>query len=320
MASLPSSLNSTNVRIKLARTVFLAWQRARLGVASRVAPQRAVEMAARLFATPPRHPRTAKEQAWLDGGAGFDVPHGPQHLAAWRFGDARAPAVVLSHGWGGRGAQLRSFAQPLVDAGFQVIAFDHVGHGASTGDESTLPQFIEGIDAVVRAVERDAPIAGLVGHSLGAAAVTAWLNGNGRAIRAVLVSPPSSVERHARWFARRLGLHEHVRDGMRRRLEERYRKRWSEFELPACVSNIRAPALVVHDVDDEDVSFAAGLALARAWPGARMVATRGLGHRAILRDAQVVRDATDFLAARVMFAPPPAPGERAAYATPAPLL
>jgi len=39
--------------------------------------------------------------------------------------------VLLVHGWGGRGAQLASFVEPLVARGFSVLTFDAPGHGAS---------------------------------------------------------------------------------------------------------------------------------------------------------------------------------------------
>jgi pimeloyl-ACP methyl ester carboxylesterase len=85
------------------------------------------------------------------------------------------------------------------------------------------------------------------------------------------------------------------------------------------VRHVKAAALVVHDAGDRDVAPASGLALARAWPGARFLRTEGLGHRAILRDPQVVADVVDFIADRVVFAAPPRKGEASAYFEPAPI-
>ena len=53
------------------------------------------------------------------------------------------------------------------------------------------------------------------------------------------------------------------------------------------------------------VRFASGLAVARAWPGARFKRTFGLGHRRVLRDAGVIGAALDFMSGRVVFSPPP---------------
>jgi len=85
------------------------------------------------------------------------------------------------------------------------------------------------------------------------------------------------------------------------------------------LAQVQAGALVVHDRADREVSYGAGLALARAWKGARLVATRGLGHRKILRAVEVVQDTVDFIAERVVFAPPPARGESQPYSAPAPI-
>ena len=310
------AINSTNVRNLqgLPARGHLAWQRLTLAFASALAPRRAVATAARLFATPPRHAHTAPELELLATGTRFEVAAGATRLAAWRFGPAERPAVVLCHGWGGRGAQLRAFVPALVSAGFQVIAFDHAGHGASAGREATLVHFIEDLDAVVRSLQaRRIALAGLVGHSLGAAAVTAWLDGTRRETRAVLVAPPISVARYSGAFARRLGIGEPVRRAMQEHFERALGRRWDEFELPQSVAHVRAAALVIHDARDPEVSIAHGLALARAWRGARFVRTEGLGHRRVLRDEGVVRDAVDFIAGRVVFAPPPARGEAMAY-------
>jgi len=314
--SLAAARNSTNVR----RLASWAVTHVRFRLASAVSPGRALEEAARRFATPPRFPHTARELELLATGTRFDVPAGAVSLAAWRFGRADRPAVLLSHGWGGRGAQLRSFVAPLRDAGYQVVLFDHVGHGHSGGDASTLVHFADGIDAVARHVEAGGTqLAGIVGHSLGAAAAGAWLNANGRAMRTVLIAAPTSLQRYSVLFARHLGLSEAVRAAMQRHFERRLGRAWQDFELPGAVAGVRAPALVIHDDADTEVRPRAGLELARAWPGARYLATRGLGHRGVLRDAAVVQDVVDFIADRVVFAPPP-PRHAREFGAPAPLL
>ena len=316
MALSISPMNSTNVR----KVVNLAWYRISLAVTSALAPAKAVDTATRLFSTPPRFPHSARELELLATGTRYDVRSPYGRLAAWRFGNPDRPVVVLVHGWGGRGAQLRAFGPALLEAGYQAVLFDHVGHGFSEGAEATLVHFWNDLDAVVGDLEAQGKsVAGVIGHSLGAAAAGAWLNHTRRALRTVLVAPPTSVERHSGYFARKLGIAEPVRRAMQERFERRLGRRWAEFELPGSVRNVRADALVIHDAGDREVSQSSGLALARTWPGARFVGTAGLGHRFILRDAGVVQDAVDFISRRVTFAPPPARGA-SAFGAPAPIL
>lgn len=312
-----SLTNSTNVRNPL---MGLA-QRAELALVSALAPRRAVDIAARYFSTPPRFDHTPRERELLSTGTRYDVLGRRGRVAAWRFGRPDHPAVVLVHGWGGRGAQLGAFVPALLEAGYQPILFDHIGHGHSEGAHSTLVHFWEGLDAVVADAEaRGGDVDGFIGHSLGAAAVATWLNDTKREARAVLVAPPISVERYSGSFARRLGIAEPIRRQMQEHFESALGRRWAEFELPGSVAQVKAQALVIHDQEDREVSYGAGLSLARAWKDARIVATRGLGHRKILRSAGVVQDAVDFLADRVVFAPPPRRGESQPYSAPAPIV
>jgi pimeloyl-ACP methyl ester carboxylesterase len=291
MSANATTINSTNVR----KAMGLAWHRLSFAVTGALAPERAVAIAMRLFSTPPRFAHTARERQMLAAAKRFEIDSPVGRIAAWRYGDHACPAIVLSHGWGGRGAQLAAFAPALVAAGYQVVTFDHAAHGSSEGREASLVHFMRGLDAIVRHVEDEgAQVVGMAGHSLGAAAAGAWLNENGRALPVVLVAPPTSVARWSGFFARRLGIAEPVRRAMQERFERRYGYRWEAFELPQSVANVKARALVIHDEEDRDVSFASGVALAKAWPGARLFATRGLGHNRILRAPEVIAEAVAF--------------------------
>jgi len=317
MSAVLPTINSTIVR----NILSLARVRASLALARARGVEHAVERATRLFLTPPRHAHREREIAFLAKGERFVVPCEGGRLAAWRFGDASSPAIVFSHGWGGRGAQGAAFAEAALAAGYQAVVFDHAGHGFSEGRESSLVAFARGLAAVADSLAaRGIRVAGVVGHSLGAAAIAHWLGRGGRAGRVVLVAPPSSLIRYSGRFARLLGLPERVRRGMQERIEARFGVSWSAFELPGSVERLATPALVIHDAKDRDVPISNGLALARAWPGARFSATTGLGHNAILRNAAVARDALDFIRGEVVFAPPPKPDAWSAFPGPAPLL
>jgi pimeloyl-ACP methyl ester carboxylesterase len=56
------------------------------------------------------------------------------------------------------------------------------------------------------------------------------------------------------------------------------------------------PVLLVHDRDDRETAWSGGRDLSRAWPGARLLTTSGLGHRRILSDPKVVAEAVQFVA------------------------
>lgn len=329
-ASSPS--NSTIVRAIVKSVVHTATTKARfatlragMAVAARIAPHWTVRTASRLFITPPRFAHPSAELELLARGQRQAISSPVGRIAAWQFGDAAAPAIIMSHGWGGRGAQFRAFVQPLIDAGFQVWLFDHVGHGQSEGREASLVDFASGVSAVhAHILARGIAVHGLVGHSLGSAGVATALRGFHHtapisAERVVLIAPPASLMRYSRIFARHFGLPEKIRAAMQWRFEQRYGVKWQSFEMPQAVANLTAQALVIHDAGDRDVTIESGLTVARAWPDARFKRTTGLGHHRILKSAAVIQDAVDFLTDQVTFSPPPQADEWQAFPGPAPL-
>jgi pimeloyl-ACP methyl ester carboxylesterase len=91
---------------------------------------------------------------------------------------------------------------------------------------------------------------------------------------------------------------EAVRKGMQAAIEERYGVRWENLEVPRVAPRLSASALVIHDRDDRLMPWAHGAAVARHWPGAKLMSTQGLGHRRILMDEGVTRAAAEFIAGR----------------------
>lgn len=304
--ALSSPINSTIVRLHLKAI----GTRAALAFAAAIAPAWTVRKAAQWFITPPRILHTPPELATLTQGARVTIASPMGRLAAWRFGDRSKPAVIASHGWGGRGAQFREFVPALVEAGYQVWLFDHVSHGLSEGKEAPITDFARGVAAVTRHVElQGVAIAGFIGHSLGCAGVGIALRNvlrHLKGVRVVQIAPPASLIRYSRFFAKALGLSERLRAAMQWRLEQKIGVAWNEFEMPHAAESLTAKALIVHDQNDRDVRIESGLTVARAWPDARFKRTFGLGHRKILRDSAVIAATVDFLQDRVAFALPPA--------------
>jgi pimeloyl-ACP methyl ester carboxylesterase len=302
-----ASLNSTNVRF----IAGLGAQRLALRASSMLTPELAGLWAERLFLTPPRARQPASELFGISGAHATGVQHRGRRLAVWRWGDADAPAVLMAHGWGGRAAQFSSFVQPLLDAGFRVIAYDQPAHGLSEGRLTGVPDFADALATVARA-QRGVHF--LLAHSLGGVGA-ALAHANGLlARRVVLVSPPADLVGYSRRFARWYWMPERVRSAMQAAIEERYGVRWTELELERVAGRVSASALVIHDRGDRMVPFRQGERFARAWSGARMLATSGLGHGRILEDRRVIDATIDFLrggnagAARALAAlPDPAP-------------
>ena len=279
---------STNVRTQAGPPWYV---NASLQTLQVVAPPLASRMAEHLFLSPQHFPPTDREIAALAGARRSTLDHGNDRLAMWTWG--KGPTVLLVHGWAGRGGQLASFVQPLVDRGLSVVAFDAPGHGRSTGRYSSLPA----VARAVRAVADAAPstVVGVIAHSMGGAATALALKAGLRLNRAVFVGAPIDPARYIGQFSTMFGLSHDTQVALQTRVADRYDTTWQALEIRAHLAEMETRLLVVHDEGDPEVPFTDALAYAELWPGAELMATKGLGHRRVLRDEEVIDRVTRFL-------------------------
>lgn len=292
-------MNSTIVRSRRPAPGLL---RAGLAVLSAVAPARAAWLGERFFLTPPRPPRPAAEREILAGARKRTIEVGAGPLPVWTWGDG--PPVLLVHGWGGRGTQLGAFVPPLLADGFSVVAFDGPGHGQTPPRRVTLPEMAEAVRAVAAAA---GPVRAVVAHSIGALAAAVAMRDEPGPEAAVFLGAPADITGPSFTFAAGLGLSRRARDLMQARIEARVGVPWTALDLRRLAPPAPWPLLVVHDRGDGEVGWQDGVAIARAWPGAALLTTEGLGHRRILRDPTVVAAAAAFIARHVTPGRPAAP-------------
>lgn len=283
--------NSTTVRSATPRAPWPA--RLSFATLSAISPRIAAHIAERRFLTPPRYSQPPHERDALARGTPTTVRDVAGHrVRAWRFGDG--PAVLLVHGWGGRGGQMAAWLEPIEDAGFSAITFDAPAHGASSGRLASVPLF----SRVIADLARHFGARAIVAHSMGAAALALAIGSGLEIDAAVLIAPPRSPTAFLERFETALGLSPAVVGAVRCRLERRYGVPLEQLHVPPRVAHVTSPMLVVHDADDREVPWSDGAAIAQACPGARLFTTNGLGHRRILRDPGVVRRGVEFVRAR----------------------
>ena len=259
---------------------------------SKVAPKLAALWLERIFITPRKFARPEREIHWMAGAdtrwvtidGGTKVP-----VYTWGTG----PTVLLVHGMSGRASQMAAFVKPLMDQGFQVVAFDAPAHGQADGKQTTLPEIAA---VLLQLGEVLGPLHAIVAHSIGAAATTIALSQGMDAGRAVCISAPEDLRAYLHRLARLTGFSEFVADLAQAKLEERTGFEFEALRGRSLAPAMKTPALMFHDKKDRMVPFSEGQTNAARWPGAELIATEGLGHSRILRDQDVIRVAIRFLA------------------------
>lgn len=216
---------------------------------------------------------------------------------AWGDG----PLVYLVHGWGGRRHHLGTFIKPLVETGHRVIAFDLPSHnesdaGALAPGRTTA---IECAEAVAAMIETHGSARAVVAHSLGANATALAAAWGATVGRLVFLAPMGEFPIYLDLFAARHGFGRRIRAGLHRRLERRIGMPLEDTNMVRIAGRTdHPPMLLIHDPDDPETPYVTSEKIVAAWPGARLLTTKGLGrlaHFRILRHRPAIRAGVEFI-------------------------
>ncbi|WP_034620642.1 alpha/beta fold hydrolase [Cellulomonas sp. URHE0023] len=276
---------STFVRAQVPRRLRISVQ-----TLDKVAPSLVARGALRMWCTPTH----AKPGEAVPGSTPWQLAGG---ISGETWGEG--PRVYLVHGWGGHRAQMAAFVEPLVAAGFQVIAYDAPSHGASGagGLGRKRSSLIEMMDAIETVIAAHGHAHAVIGHSLGAAAAALAVLDGTVTDRLVLIAPPAEPVEYTRAFASAFGFKESTRQLLLQRMEVLAERSLDTLAVPqrAAGRTDLPPLLVVADSADKETDPADGLLIAESWPDAEVRLSDGLGHRRILRDAETIAAVVDYL-------------------------
>lgn len=207
--------------------------------------------------------------------------------------------VMLVHGWESRAARLAVWVDPLLAAGYEVVAFDAPAHGDSPG-KRTDPGVM--MDVILRLSERVGPIDALVGHSLGGLASVLAVAGAHFLDRqplpvermVILAGAESGVDAMS-MFCDALGLGQDFLPLVLAGAAASAGRPVADFDVHRLLAETPIPTLWMHDPDDDVVPFAACQRVVRTCPHVTLEVQEGLGHHLIARDPEVVRRGVEFL-------------------------
>jgi pimeloyl-ACP methyl ester carboxylesterase len=191
----------------------------------------------------------------------------------WKGNDKK---VLLMHGWESNASRWELLIGYLKKSGCTIIAIDAPAHGLSSGAEFSMPRYAEFVNVAVQQFKPDY----LIGHSLGGATALYFQSHyhNDYIKKMVVLGAPCELDTLLKNYAGMLSLNSNVFQLLERHFFEHYKIKTHEFSGTVFASKIKVKGLIAHDVDDTVVSFKEALKIAEAWPDAKFITTKGLGH------------------------------------------
>jgi pimeloyl-ACP methyl ester carboxylesterase len=263
----------------LSAAIFMGW---------RAFPELSKRIIKQQFFTPRRVPYSLHQRQYLETGQAVEVIVNGEVIKCWRWG--QGPTLIFVHGWNGGGLQFRSFADAAVAHGFSAVLFDGPGHGMSGGNTCSYFQMTDAVRALLNHFRQD-PVAGLVGHSFGAAAIVNCLVKEGRSLPAVLVAPALDLVGILGAAFAFHAVPQRVYQSIICDFEKQYGYTLADGNPKDLLADIKQPILLVHDTSDRVISHSATEKSVRQVAGITLISTTGLGHKQILKDPGVIQEA-----------------------------
>lgn len=205
------------------------------------------------------------------------------------YSTGSGPAVVFVHGWGGQAYQFLPLMRGVARCGFNAIAFDHIGHGQSDSNPTTLNQSIETTNEVLRFVRKNSGegFAALVGHSSGCLSIANARQALIKDVPLFLISP---VFNYKLFFLKRLVSLKLPPDMLKKyaaRFGKIYRKEYESLELGRHLVKYADIAFIAHDESDKETAVADSVKFCKKNPLTRLLVTKQFDHNLIINSESV---------------------------------
>lgn len=244
--------------MKLAQRIVVQYYRSTFKILSHISPKMAAKKAFDLFCTP--YTKTRDKQApdifKLAQPLTLKVVNDTVHGFLWSTSlRKQAETILICHGFDSCSYRFAEFIQPLLNGGFNVIAFDAPAHGLSSGRTITLLQYGEMIKLVN---ERFGPIYGIMAHSFGGLSVVLALEDNKdfQCQKLVLISPSTETTHAVESFFAFLNLPGSIRKHFLDTIETLGGNPINWYSVKRAIHNVKPKTLWIHDKEDSITPFA----------------------------------------------------------------
>ncbi|MEO6550689.1 MAG: alpha/beta hydrolase [Ferruginibacter sp.] len=281
--------------MKLKQKIAIGYIRAKFKMITALSKQRAAEKAFDLFCTPFLKSKV-RTPVIFEQAEKLSFTLNGLKVNGFRWNHYQPHKVLILHGFGSAAHKFHQYVAPLIDKGYEVLAFDAPAHGSSEGSTINAVQYCQMIEEVLK---RYGPVKSFLAHSFGGMAVSLAIEKlvHTGDTKIALISPATETVSAVNAAFKMLQLKD---PEVRRQFDEIIYKMSGQktewFSIKRALQNIKASVLWLHDEDDDITPLEDALKVQQQnFPNVRFVITKGLGHRKIYGDTTVKNEVLQFL-------------------------
>ena len=282
--------------MKLTQRLVLKYYKIKLKALEFAAPARAAKTAFELFCTPYSKQRSHPGPEVFQQAEKLSFTFQGHKIRGFRWKPEvnNGLKILICHGFDSNSYKFEQYIMPLVNKGFEVLAFDAPAHGLSSGKTINALLYSEMIEEINAAY---GPLDGITAHSFGGIAASLAIEKSLNQVvkRLVLIAPATETTRSLNDFCRYLDLSDKLKEGMERLILQIGGNPSSWFSVARIIRTVSIPVLWIHDKTDRITPFEDMEALTKIdLPQVKFIITEGLGH-SLYREENIAKQIIAFL-------------------------
>jgi esterase/lipase len=279
---------------KLGLQIAIGYYRSKFKLFSVFSDKKAAALALDLFCTPQMRYRKPLPRIFEEAEK-LSFTHYGEIVTGYRWNQGGHRRVLIVHGFNSSVAKFDRYIRPLVNKGYEVLAFDAPAFGYSTGKKLNALVFR---DMIIAIHEKYGPVKSFMGHSFGGLAISLAMEKikHDEDYRVALIAPATETTTAVDFFFSFMKLNENIRREFEGLILQAEQKTYHWYSVSRAVENIKASILWCHDEDDNMTPWKdAQKVMDHNHRHIEFILTKGLGHRRIYRDNKVSKAIIGFL-------------------------
>jgi len=258
-----------------------------------IATPLAANFVLKIFQSPLNHTMPQREKMMYKSAVKerLKIPAIDKEIQVYKYGYSKKKVLIL-HGWAGRGTQLFTISDKLLENRYMVISIDGPAHGFSEGKRTNLTEFVETVKVMQ---DTYGPFEAAIGHSFGGMVLLKSTADFLKINKLVILGTANDVRNIIHDLASKLKLKPAVAEYVLKKLQKQFKTNLETVTSAASAAKINIPTLVIHDTYDKEVPVSCAHKIRQNLSKGTLLITHGLGHQRILKDNTVQNRIIEFL-------------------------
>jgi len=201
--------------------------------------------------------------------------------------------ILIIHGWEGRATNFESIIKELVKEGFDVSIFDAPSHGTSAKSNTTMKDFGEFVQHLLKTTNFDY----IITHSFGAVPCSFTLSESQINLKKIVfIAPPDHFTDWINDVSRLIGINQKIIDITLEKFKKDYNMNPYEMSVSKFIKKVKnISGLIIHGEKDKITPLERAINVNKNWQGSNLEIIPDIGHFKILDSKKTISEILKYL-------------------------